>query len=192
MWWDRRALSSPSPRAPLSLRPQQRTVPSLLLVTKGRKTGKKHLFPLFYGEAGKGYFIAKTDVQQPLKVFLLFNKLSAHKKILYDAFAARLGEDAAIDFYIYNNDFTIFKKLLENKAEGYTHHVIIPHFLEGGEKAHELINQHASENLLLLDKLIPGIQSEHSAVYEDFSNDIHNALEQALDQPDERQRRGQP
>ena len=130
---------------------------------------------------GKGYFIAKTDVKQSLKIFLLFNKLSAHKKILYDAFAARLGEDAAIYFYIYNNDFTVFKKLLENKPEGYTHHVIIPHFLEGGDNAGELINQYASVNLLLLDKLIPGIQSEHSAVYEDFSNDIHNALEQALD-----------
>ena len=30
------------------------SVPSLLLVTKGRKTGKKHLFPLFYGETGDG------------------------------------------------------------------------------------------------------------------------------------------
>ena len=32
------------------------TVPSLLLVTKGRKTGAKHLFPLFYGNAGNGWF----------------------------------------------------------------------------------------------------------------------------------------
>ena len=130
---------------------------------------------------GKGYFIAKTDVKQDIKVFLLFNKLSAHKKIMYDAFAARLGEDAAIDFYIYNNDFTIFKKLLENKQEGYTHHVIIPHFREGGDHAPELMNKYASQNLLLLDKLIPGIQGEHAAVYEDFGNDIHGALEQALD-----------
>lgn len=130
---------------------------------------------------GKGYFIAKTDVKQSLKVFLLFNKLSAHKKILYDAFAERLGEDAVIDFYIYNNDFTVFKKLLENKPEGYTHHVIIPHFLEGGDHAHELINRYASGNLLLLDKKILGIEGEHAAVYEDFGNDIHGALEQALE-----------
>jgi len=43
----------------------QRTVPSLLLVTKGRKTGKKHLFPLFYGEAGKGYFIVASKGGAP-------------------------------------------------------------------------------------------------------------------------------
>jgi len=41
------------------------TVPSLLLVTKGRKTGKKHLFPLFYGEAGKGYFIVASKGGAP-------------------------------------------------------------------------------------------------------------------------------
>ena len=43
----------------------ERTVPSLLLVTKGRKSGKKHLFPLFYGETGKGYFIVASKGGAP-------------------------------------------------------------------------------------------------------------------------------
>ena len=43
----------------------QRTVPSLLLVTKGRKTGNKHLFPLFYGDVGKGYFIVASKGGAP-------------------------------------------------------------------------------------------------------------------------------
>ena len=29
------------------------TVPSLLLITKGRTSGKKYVFPLFYGEDGE-------------------------------------------------------------------------------------------------------------------------------------------
>ena len=33
------------------------TVPALLLVTKGRKSGEKYLFPLFYGETGSGNYI---------------------------------------------------------------------------------------------------------------------------------------
>ena len=41
---------------------------------------------------GKGYFIAKTDFKQRVKVFLLFNKLSAHKKIIYDSFVSTLEE----------------------------------------------------------------------------------------------------
>lgn len=37
------------------------------------------------------------------------NKLSALKKIIYDAFVETLGEKAAIGFYIYNNDYGLFK-----------------------------------------------------------------------------------
>ena len=117
---------------------------------------------------GKGYFISKTDFKQSIKVFLLFNKLSAHKKIIYDSFAEIVGEQAAIDFYIYNNDFSLFKKLLQNRKEDYTHYVIIPHFIEGGENAAAVINEITKGHLILLDKIIPGIKSEYGAVYENL------------------------
>ena len=131
---------------------------------------------------GKGYFISNTDVKQPIKIFLLFNKLSTHKKIMYDAFVASIGKDAVIDFYIYNNDFALFRKLLTNKRDDYTNYVIIPHFLEGGEKAHEIINTISKEKLLLLDQLLPGVDGAFAAVYEDFEKDIYDALEQMVEQ----------
>ena len=131
---------------------------------------------------GKGYFISNTDVKQPVKIFLLFNKLSTHKKIMYDAFVAAIGKDAVIDFYIYNNDFALFRKLLTNKRDDYTNYVIIPHFLEGGEKAHEIVNTLPKEKLLLLDQLLPGVEGEFAAVYEAFEKDIYEALEQLVEQ----------
>ncbi len=132
---------------------------------------------------GKGYFIANTDFKQPIKVFLLFNKLSVHKKIIYDSFAAKLGDHAAIDFFIYNNNFSLFKKLMEkNKNNDYTHYVIIPHFLEGGDKANEVINEIKTGQLILLDKSITGIKREYGAVYENFEQDIYRTLKQALPQ----------
>jgi DNA-binding transcriptional regulator YhcF (GntR family) len=131
---------------------------------------------------GKGYFIAKTDFKQRVKVFLLFNKLSAHKKIIYDSFVSRLEEYGAIDFFIYNNDFGIFRNLLQNRKDEYTHYVIIPHFLEGGENAADIINEKVKGKLILLDKLIPGIKKEYGAVYENFEKDIFNALKEALPQ----------
>jgi len=131
---------------------------------------------------GKGYFIAKTDFNRPLKIFLLFNKLSTHKKIIYDSFAGALGENAAIDFYIYNNDFSLFKKLLENKRDDYDHYVIIPHFLEGGHNADQIINALPKEKLILMDKLLAKVNGAYGAVYENFEKDIYVALEQALPQ----------
>ena len=41
------------------------TVPSLLLVTKGRKSGEKYLFPLFYGESGGSYFVIASKGGAP-------------------------------------------------------------------------------------------------------------------------------
>ena len=128
---------------------------------------------------GKGYYIRNTDLHQKLKIFLLFNKLSAHKKIIYDAFVASLGDLAAIDFYIYNNDFLFFKKLISQQKDNYTHYVIIPHFMDGGENVHEIINAIPKDKLILLDKLVPGISGNYAAVYENFEEDIYNALVQA-------------
>ncbi len=129
---------------------------------------------------GKGYFVQNTNLKQQLKIFLLFNKLSPHKKIIYDAFVASLGELALIDFYIYNNDFDYFKRLIQNTQKEYTHYVIIPHFMDGGENAYEVINQLPRHKLILLDKLIPGVEGEYGAVFENFEKDIYGALEQAL------------
>jgi len=128
---------------------------------------------------GKGYFIKNISVDHVLNICLLFNKLSAHKKIIYDSFVEALGQNVAIDFYIYNNDFSLFKKLLSNRNESYTHYVIIPHFIEGGENACEIVNTLPKEKLILLDKKIPGVNGEYGAVYENFSKDIYTALREA-------------
>src|SRR5690606_26654520 len=143
--------------------------------------GYKHLKKLgaLGSVPGKGYYILNANLKQKLHVVLFFNKLSVHKKIIYDAFIAAIGEDVSIDFYIYNNDLALFKKLLLNPKHEYTHYVIIPHFVEGREKAAEIINSIPKAKLILLDKKIPGISGDYAAVYENFSADIYNALEQA-------------
>ena len=130
---------------------------------------------------GKGYYIKNAVFDHVLNICLLFNKLSAHKKIIYDSFVQAIGTNAAIDFYIYNNDFSLFKKILSGKQEDYTHYVIIPHFIEGGENAYEIINTLPKEKLVLLDKKVPGVEGEFAAVYENFSKDIYTALQEALE-----------
>lgn len=146
--------------------------------------GYKHLKHLGVIDAvpRRGYYVKNIEFKQPLKIFLLFNKLSAHKKTIYDSFIATLGERAAVDFYIYNNDFLLFKKLIANKKDDYTHYVIIPHFIDGEENANEIINTIPKEKLLLLDKIVPGVTGDYAAVYENFEKDIYNALCESLDQ----------
>lgn len=145
--------------------------------------GYKHLkaIGILGSVPGKGYFVKTTEVNLDLKIFLLFNKLSTHKKIIYDAFVNALKEQVSIDFYIYDNEFDFFKRLIQNNKNDYTHYVVIPHFLEGEENAFEVINTIPKDKLILLDKLVPGVTGEYGAVYENFEKDIYNALEQALE-----------
>lgn len=131
---------------------------------------------------GKGYFIKSIDVNRTTRIFLMFNKLSAHKKIIYDSLVETLGGKAAVDFYIYNNDLALFRKLLDNTNIDYNYYVILPHFIEGGETAHKIINTLPKDKLILLDKIIPGVTGDFSAVYENFEKDIFEALKQALPQ----------
>lgn len=130
----------------------------------------------------RGYFIKNIEFLQTLKIFLLFNKRSSHKKTIYDSFVQSLVENALVDFYIYNNDFLLFKRLLSSKKDDYSHYVIIPHFIEDGANALEIINTIPKEKLLLMDKLIPGLTGEYAAAYENFEWDIYNDLNEALDE----------
>jgi DNA-binding LacI/PurR family transcriptional regulator len=93
-----------------------------------------------------------------------------------------LGSTATLDLYIYNNDVSLFKKLLESSKEDYHYYVILPHFIEGEETAHQLINTLPKEKLIILDKIIPGVNGNFGSVFENFEKDIYIALEQALPQ----------
>lgn len=129
---------------------------------------------------GKGYFVCHTGLPKKHRVFLLFNKLSAHKKIIYDAFSQTVRDQVAIDFFVYHNDFTLFKHyILSHLNSAYSHYVIIPHFENGGETAAEILNLIPKESLIILDKKIEGISGEYSAVYQDFAVDIFIALKEA-------------
>jgi len=131
---------------------------------------------------GKGFFISNTDFQKPLKIFLLFNKLSTHKKLIYDAFVDTIGELATIDFYIYNNDFYFFKKIItESFNSDYAKYIVIPHFLDNETKAHEILNTIPKDKLILLDNLVPGVNGKFAAIYENFASDVYEALKKMLD-----------
>lgn len=125
---------------------------------------------------GKGYYFGELQTKREIKIFLLFNKLSAHKKVIYDALVESIGKNAVIDLNIYNNDYSLFKKLLLGVRQDYSHYVIIPHFTEGGDEVYKLLDTLPKDKLILLDKSISGIRGNYCAIYENFEKDIYNAL----------------
>ena len=145
--------------------------------------GYKHLknLGILGSIPGKGYYILNEDYNQRLKICLVFNKLSNHKKIIYDAFVEALGENVSIDLFIYNNDLCVFKELILSKEGQYSHYVVIPHFMTPAGDEYEILNSIPKNKLILMDKMIPGITGDFAAVYENFEHDIFHALEKAIE-----------
>lgn len=130
---------------------------------------------------GKGYFIHRSDVHAPIRVLLIFNKISNYKKQVYNAFVHTLGKNAIVDLHIHHFSTQILGTLIANNLGDYDYYVIMPHFYENVEEAVRLIREIPSNQLILLDKDLPQIGGDYAAVYQDFERDIADALYEAID-----------
>jgi len=130
---------------------------------------------------GKGYYIKQSDLNVQIRVLLLFNKISNYKKQIYNTFIQTLGDRAVVDLKIHHFNTQIFKSLVENNLSDYNYFVIMPHFYDDMDEAIRVIRCIPPEQLIILDKKIPQLDLKCGAVYQDFENDITEALEQGLD-----------
>ena len=126
---------------------------------------------------GKGFYINRTDITIPYRILLLFNKISNYKKQIYNSFVEVMGNKAAVDLKIFHCDSIIFENYINTYLNEYDYYVIMPHFYENIETAYKAILKIPEDKLLILDKNMPGLQTNVGAVYQDFQNDIAEALE---------------
>lgn len=131
---------------------------------------------------GLGYYISSTLPSSQLKVLVLFNKLSAYKKEIYNSMAHNLAGRANMNLQIYHCDFKIFKEVLEANLEGYHYYVIMPHFSDYDPiELSALLSQIPEEKLIVLDNLCKGIENYFGCIYQDFLEDIFDALTRSKD-----------
>ncbi len=130
---------------------------------------------------GKGFYINRIEIDAPVKVLLLFNKISNYKKEIYNAFIKTLGANAVVDLKIHHFNVQILKSLVENHVNDYQYIVIMPFFYEQMEEAIKIIKSIPPNKLIIMDRRIPYLDTECGCVYQDFENDIIEALEKGLD-----------
>lgn len=149
-------------------------------VEKGYKLLKRD--EVISSTPGKGYFIAKTVVNDRKKIAFFLNKLSAHKKIVYDSFVTEMGDDSYIDLFVYNSDIAYLHALISNLTKVYDHYIVFPHFKEGRDFAPEVLSLIPAGKLMLLGRFVDGIHGKFSAVFENYEKDIYEALEKAREE----------
>lgn len=125
---------------------------------------------------GKGFYVSSTTFSSKLKIFLLFDVMNGYKEVLYRSLVDSLGPDYQVDIYFHYYNIKVFEQLIANNLGKYGFYVVMPHF---NEDVSEAVNLIPRDKLLIIDKDILSAESDYAAVYQDFENDVYDALKEA-------------
>ena len=126
---------------------------------------------------GKGYFIAGTHIEKKTRIFLLFDRMNAFKEILYDSFRNEFSEETEIQVFFHHYDSKRFEKLVRENLGKFSHYILMPHL---NESIQRIVQRIPEKRLIFIDSLPPDLHTNAQAVYQDFYNDIYNALNEKL------------
>lgn len=131
---------------------------------------------------GKGFYVLISSPKSKLRVFVLLNKLSSYKKVIYNTLAYELRDKANLELFIYHCNLDLFESIIKDKLGRYNYYVIMSHFDTPDKKRiANAINQISPKRLIMLDNIVEGVDKFHGAVYQDFKFDIFNALESGIE-----------
>ena len=126
---------------------------------------------------GKGYYVASNITHITHKVFLLFDKLTAYKEILYESLKKEFSKKGSLDIYFHHSNKKLFKNLIEAAAGNYTSYIIMP--LEQ-KSCLQWLNLLPPKQLYLLDRGKNLIDNRFAGVFQDFESDTLKALNEGL------------
>lgn len=132
---------------------------------------------------GKGYYITKTFLLDKKNILFLINKPSSYKIRIFNSFVNKMGADAHVDLSIYHCDIQLFINTIEKYRNAYDYFVIMPHFksdqlhhLSTSQEVVKAVESLPKEKIVILDNNFLEISGNVREVYQDFENDIFNAL----------------
>jgi DNA-binding transcriptional regulator YhcF (GntR family) len=138
---------------------------------------------------GKGFYITETKLVSKINILFLMNKLSTYKMQVHNSFVNSLGVNSRTDLQIYHCDESLFLDLLDKNKLAYDYYVIMPHFktidlkhVSYTDDVLKAINEIPREKLVILDNIKLETGGDFIAIYQDFENDIYDALKQCLGQ----------
>lgn len=128
---------------------------------------------------GKGYYVNQINVQNEIKVALIFNKLSNYKRSIYYSFVETLGSKAGVDVFIYNYSIDKFNEIIDNQVNHYDYFAILPQFKNEDANIAKAIKKLPREKVLLIDRNLDTLK-DYPVVYQEFDKDIQTALGEGL------------
>lgn len=167
-----------------NLRVNQR-LPSVNQISKELNISRETVFKAlnYLSEKGivksanrRGYFVQKVSVRPPLRIFMMLDKMTAFKEELYQAFFEAIGDQGEVDVYFHHHNEQIFRSLITDNLQNYTHFVVVT-FMQ--EDVSEVLNLIPPEKRIILDCQEASLEGAYTMVYQDFAANIYRALTEA-------------
>lgn len=133
---------------------------------------------------GKGFYVKGVEEERPLRILLLFDKLSSYKQVLFQSFMDKIGTNAEVTIRIHNQNLDVLEFFIDEDVDRFDYYVVTPHFsLEPASQKRmlKLLKRIPNRKLILVDRNLPDLPGNYGAVYQDFSSDISHALTEGLD-----------
>lgn len=126
-------------------------------------------------QVGKGYFIQNENTTYKHNVLLVFDKLTAYKEELYDAFKEAIQEDGSEQIFFHNNNLGMFQTIIDGAVGNYSQYVIMP---INHPDAMDSISKLPPKKVFILDQGRKQYRNIYPFVCQDFENDIYNILKE--------------
>ncbi|NPE49385.1 GntR family transcriptional regulator [Sphingobacterium sp. arapr2] len=121
----------------------------------------------------KGYYVKKKQVHHSYRILLLLDKMNTMREEIYQSLLAETKGAAAIDVYFHHHNFNVFRNIITENINNYTHFVIVT-FLK--DDPAPIINLIPPNKRIIIDYNQLGLSGNYTAIYQDYEYDIYNSL----------------
>lgn len=122
-----------------------------------------------------GYFVNDTSPQTNFRVFFMLDKFTSFKEDLFHSLCNALGDQAKVSMYFHHQNMEVLQSLILQNLKNYTHFVITT-YLDEDDILYEVLDKIPPEKLIIIDKYESQLSKGYGMVYQDFENDLFNAL----------------
>ncbi len=129
-------------------------------------------------QVGKGYFVQNENTDLKHKVLLVFDRLTAYKEELYDAFKEALQKDGSEQIFFHHNNLKMFQTIINGSIGDYSEYVIMP---IDHPDAQSTIGKLPSNKVFILDQGRKQYMDLYPYVCQDFERDIYRLLKKNSD-----------
>lgn len=124
---------------------------------------------------GKGYYVTGGSTEVTHNVFLFFDKLTAYKETLYDAFKNAFQGKGKVQIFFHFNNPKVFKSLIESVIGEFTDFVIMPVTEKNTIDTLSLLPRGKT---IILDRGKKQFKNSYPYICQDFERDIYLILRQ--------------